>query len=113
MNINELTIGDAQKIAAIFNATKVAQEDHPYKIGEIYQIRTVTMGYVGRLKSVHQQELVLEDAAWIPDFGRWQQACETGEYAEVEPFRKGQPVVIGRGTLLDAQIAPKLQLAQK
>ena len=113
ININDITIGEAQNLCAIFNSAKTVQSDHPYKIGEIYQIRTVTMGYVGRLKSVYQQELVLEDAAWIPDFGRWTQACETGDYNEVEPFRKGQPVIIGRGTILDAEIAPKLQLVQK
>jgi hypothetical protein len=53
------------------------------------------------------------DAAWIADTGRFAQACETGDYSEIEPFKKGAEVIIGRGSIVDASIAPKLNLSQK
>jgi len=73
---------------------------HPYKIGAPYLIRTVTHYYTGRLVAVHQQELLLEDAAWIADTGRYHKALETGEVSEVEPI-KGQ-CIVGRGAIIDA-----------
>ena len=59
---------------------------HPYTIGASYIIRTVTMYYTGRLESVFPGELVLADAAWIADTGRWSAALATGKLSEVEPY---------------------------
>jgi len=81
---------------------KVAQT-HPYKIGEKYLIRTVTMIYTGRLIEVHDQELVIEDAAWIAETERWADCLKDGKFKEVEPYTDGR-VVIGRGAILDASI---------
>lgn len=112
MDINQITIGDARNIASIFNATQIA-DSGPWKVGQPYQIRTVTFTYTGRLVAVYPQELVLTDAAWIADTGRFAQACETGDYSEIEPFKKGSDVIIGRGSIVDASIAQKLNLSQK
>lgn len=87
--------------------------DHPYKIGSNYFIRTVTHHYTGRLVAVHSHELVLEDAAWIADDGRFAAAVATGAFSEVEPYPAG-PLVVGRGAVLDAfAIAFELPRAQK
>lgn len=59
---------------------------HPYTVGATYIIRTVTMYYTGRLESVFPGELVLSDAAWIADTGRWSAALSTGKLSEVEPY---------------------------
>ena len=57
----------------------VAQKsNHPYTIGEKYLIRTVTHYYTGLLTDVFEHELVLENAAWIADTGRYTQALERG-----------------------------------
>src|SRR5574341_1053677 len=61
---------------------------------------TVTMYYTGKLRQVTAQELVLTDAAWIADTGRFSEALRTGTLSEVEPFPEGQ-VVIGRGAIVD------------
>lgn len=85
--------------------------DAHWKIGKIYLIRTVTMIQTGVLIAVTPQELVLEDAAWIADTGRFSDALASATFNEVEPFPDG-PVIVGRGGLIDAvQItkSPRLQ----
>ena len=86
--------------------------DHPYEIGEIYLIRTVTMIDTGRVVAVTAQEIVLEDAAWIADTGRFTQAIAQAEFSEVEPFPDGR-VIIGRGAVIDAVRIPRAPRTQK
>jgi hypothetical protein len=108
MDINDLTIGQAKELAGMF--PKCAQ-DHPWVIGKNYLIRTVTMIQTGRLVAVTPQELVLEDAAWIADTGRFADSLKTGKFSEVEPFPDGQ-VIVGRGTIIDAvqiSVTPRVQ----
>ena len=99
MNIDTLTIAEAREIARLFGAQP--QTGHPYTIGSPYFIRTVTHHHTGRLVAVTEHELVLEDAAWIADDGRFADALKTGNFSEVEPFPDG-PVIIGRGSIIDA-----------
>lgn len=73
----------------------------PWEIGQSYFIRTVTYHIVGRLTAVHDHELVVEDAAWVADSGRWAAALATGSLSEVEPFPAG-PVIVGRAAVVDA-----------
>ena len=74
-----------------------------WKIGQKYLIRTVTMILTGRLKEVYPQELVLTEAAWIADTGRFMTATEKGEFGEVEPWASKE-VIVGRGSVIDAGI---------
>ncbi len=86
MNINTLTLDNS----------------HPYKIGENYFIRTVTHIYTGKLMAVFDMELVLKDAAWVADTGRFADTLKDYKHLEeVEPYPDGE-VVIGRGTIVDA-----------
>ena len=110
MNIETLTIAEAREIARLF--TNQNQIDHPYKIGANYFIRTVTHHYTGKLVRVHQSELVLTDAAWIADDGRFADALKSGSFGEVEPYTDGE-VVIGRGAILDASIISTVPRSQK
>lgn len=80
------------------------KKDHPYKIGENYFIRTVTHHYTGRLVEVYPQELILKNAAWIPDDGRFSDAVDQGSFSEVEPYPDNREVILGRATVLDAII---------
>lgn len=72
-----------------------------WEIGKIYLIRTVTMIDTGRLVAVTPHELVLEDAAWIADTGRFADALRSSSFNEVEPFPGGR-VIVGRGAVVDA-----------
>jgi hypothetical protein len=76
--------------------------EHPYTVGTTYIIRTVTMYYTGRLQSVWPGELVLSDAAWIADTGRFSTALSTGKLSEVEPY-PGE-CIVSRAAIVD--VAP-------
>ena len=98
MNIDSLTLGEIKQIQTLIGTTV---DTHPYQIGKNYLIRTVTMIQTGKLVAVTNQELVLEDAAWIADTGRFADALVKAEFGEVEPFPDGQ-VILGRGAIVDA-----------
>jgi len=77
---------------------------HPYRLNENYFIRTVTFHYTGKLLAVFDNELLLANAAWIPDDGRFADAMKTGNFNEIEPYPIEEPVIIGRGALVDAVV---------
>ena len=62
-------------------------------------IRTVTLYYTGRVALVKASEVVLSEAAWIADTGRFHDALRDGTLSEVEPFVG--PVSINRGSIID------------
>ena len=109
MKLDDLTIGEAKKLASLFCSDK---QDHPFEIGAVYLIRTVTMIDTGRLLRVTPTELVLEDAAWIADTGRFSDALKKLSFNEVEPFPDGE-VIIGRGAIIDAVKIKETQRSQK
>ncbi len=86
-------------------APYVSRKDGPYEIGKCYLVFTVTAAIHGRLVEVTPQELVLTNAAWIADTGRFSDFI-TGkiEPKEIEPFPWNEPVVIGRGSIIYASI---------
>ena len=91
----EITISDLRELFGN------ASSSSPWELGAIYLIRTVTMIDTGRLVAVTPQEIVLEDAAWIADTGRFSDALKKAEFSEVEPFPDGK-VIVGRGAVIDA-----------
>lgn len=112
MQLDKLTVGEVREICALFGGGK--SQTHPYVIGEKYFIRTVTHHFTGQLVAVHQQELVITDAAWIADDGRFTQAIAKGEFNEVEPYPDNEMVVIGRSSIIDAvRFTPDLPRSQK
>ena len=95
----------------LLDLVKPGSDPGPWEIGGIYLIRTVTMIDTGRLVAVSPQELVLEDAAWIADTGRFSDSLKKAEFVEVEPFPDGR-VIVGRGSVIDAvkiSVAPRSQ----
>ena len=105
MDIDNLTIGEARKLAAMFAQPalpQVAEPDPaPYKIGQAYLFRTVTYSVSGVVARVTSQEIVVTDAAWIADTGRFAVALRTANFAEVEAAQDGE-VILGRGAITDA-----------
>jgi len=94
--------------------TATTQSKGFYQIGEPYLIRTVTMIYTGRLIKSSDNELVIIEACWIPDTGRWQSACQNGTFDEVEPYPSNAEVIINREAILDLfKIDFKLPTEQK
>ena len=115
----ELTVADLLELREMLGAFPTPREmpythnDAAWEIGKPYLIRTVTMINTGRMVAVTPQELVLEDAAWIADTGRFSDALVSGDFNEVEPYPEGR-VIIGRGAVVDAvQLSAALPRAQK
>jgi hypothetical protein len=103
MDINELTLGQIKQLLSMLGGD--IPSTHPYEVGKNYFLRTVTHHLTGRLVEVGQQELVLEDAAWIADDGRFSETMVSGNFAEVEPLPAGRHIV-GRASLIDARAIP-------
>ena len=72
----------------------------PFEIGEKYFIRTVTYFATGKVKRITGNFLELEDAAWIADTGRFQDAIMNGVLSEVEPVEV--PMYINLSSITDA-----------
>ena len=103
MNLNEMKLTDILELINKLQPKKMRKsDDSHWEVGSAYFIRTVTHHYTGRLIKVTGKELVIEDAAWIADDGRFAQFVAGGEANEVEPFPDGARVIIGRGAILDA-----------
>ena len=79
--------------------TKAKTCNSPIAIGNAVIIRTVTHYYTGRIVALSDAEIVLLDAAWIADTGRWSTALDTGALHEVEPYPAA--VSISRGAIVD------------
>ena len=100
MDIDDLTLGQIKEISAMVGCGTRA-DPGPWRVGEIYLIRTVTTYMLGRVVAVGEHEIELEDAAWVACTGRFSNAMKTGDLDEVEPCPDGQ-WIIGRGAIADA-----------
>jgi hypothetical protein len=98
LDINDLTLGQIKELVGHFNG----KSDHPYQIGKAYFIRTVTMHHIGIIRKVLDNEIIMSDASWIADSGRFSDCLMTGELNEVEPFP--DEVIVGRNAIIDATI---------
>jgi hypothetical protein len=98
MDIDNLTVKEIKHIQSLLKGGE--KSESPYKVGKNYFIRTVTHYYTGKLERVTPKELVLSDAAWIADTGRFHDALKTGKLNEVEPFTGD--LIVGRGGVIDA-----------
>lgn len=72
-----------------------------WEAGAAYLIRTVTMIDTGVLVSIDEHEIILKDAAWIADTGRFNERLKDLKFCEIEPFPDGL-VALGRGSIVDA-----------
>lgn len=98
MNADDLTLGQIKEIKNLIGG---CSNKSPYEIGKKYFIRTITHYLTGRVVYVTDQEIVIEDAAWIADTGRYSNALENASLKEVEPYPDGN-VIVGRGAVIDA-----------
>ena len=86
-------------------------QKHPFVLGRQWVIVTPTLWYVGTLKSVTDQWLVLEQAAWLADTGRFSDFMKTGNTKELEPCNG--PAVIGVGAVICAMPSPVVNIEVK
>jgi hypothetical protein len=72
----------------------------PVSVGSTVLVRCVTHYYTGRIVSVTKEEILLSDAAWIADTGKFSEALANGVLREVEPYPDGI-ISISRGAIVD------------
>jgi len=110
MNIEDLTLAQLKEIQNTVGQSR--QTKNPYEIGKNYFIQTVTHYYTGKLIEVLPQELVLEEASWIADTGRFSDFIKDGKFNEAEPYPSGR-LIVGRGSLVQAfqwsHVLPRVQ----
>lgn len=75
------------------------QSEMPWSVGDKVFLRTVTYHLTGRVKKIVGKFLVLEDAAWIADNGRFMQFIQNGIANEVEPVTC--QVIVNTDSLID------------
>ena len=63
-------------------------------------VMTATLYFIGTLVAVTEEELVLEDAAWVADTGRFNEFMGGKAPNELEPCHN--PIVISRGAIVCA-----------
>ena len=61
---------------------------HPFVVGDVLFVRTLTHHFTGRVIRVHGNYLLLHEGAWIADDGRFQQAIDEGTLEEIEPVKE-------------------------
>jgi hypothetical protein len=101
IDVDSLTVREVKSLCALVEGKRPKLvKSHSFEVGHAYFIRTVTLYYTGRIKAVTASDLVLEDAAWIADCGRYSVALATGALNEIEPIPG--TVIVGRGAIVDA-----------
>lgn len=68
-------------------------------IGHAWFFRTVTYFLVGKVTKRIGQFLLLEEASWVADTGRFNEAIKNGTLSEVEPVG---PVMVNLSSIVDA-----------
>lgn len=123
-SIQDLTIAEANALLAQAEEVKgvlcnpnaisqpCGQQVDWLAIGTLVAIRSVTLYYTGRIIANTSEYIVLEDAAWIADTGRWAEFVKNPEGAnEIEPYSK--PCLVFKGAIADITSVEKIPLVQK
>jgi len=100
----EVTLKDLVELAKGSGDSCCSEDDNDYgfKVDESYFIRTITMHHVGRVTEITDKAVIMEDASWVADSGRFGEALSVGMLNEVEPFP--DPVIIPLHAIVDATI---------
>lgn len=105
-NLNELSFAELQEEVKKLAQQKktVVSKEAGWEIGENYLVRTVTHIQVGKLEDINDKEIILSNASWVADTGRFHNMLKNGldnvENSEVEPFI--DDIIVNRGALIEA-----------
>jgi len=106
MDLNKLSFQELKKAVEELEKTTnvVRTKEKGWVIGKNYLIRTVTHIQVGRLVDINDKEVLIDNASWVADTGRFSDALLSGleseSDSEIEPFGDGV-VLVGRGAIVD------------
>ncbi len=99
VDINKL----AEMVSAKIQRSEVSRSS-VYQRGEKYFFRTVTHYFTGTVVEITDNEIVITDACWIADTGRYSKALSEGVFSEMEPYPEGKRVILNRGSFIDSSI---------
>lgn len=101
--LEEMKLKDVMSLVDLLkNKNVVNQSECFWQLEKAYFIRTVTMHLIGKLKGITEKELLLSNAVWVADSGRFYNALKDGTLNEVEPFV--EEVILNRECIVDATI---------
>lgn len=100
-SIEQLIEAEVERRLAGREVPKVQPGERVLAVGRKVFIRTVTFHYTGRIVLIERDAVVLQEAAWISEDGRFADALKTGELAEIEPYPDDVTVEVSRGAILD------------
>ena len=80
--------------------TAYEKKNTSLEVGRAYLIRCVTHYYVGIVQEITETDVVLVNASWIANTGRFHDFLKTGKPKEVEPFV--HEAIVFRGGMIDA-----------
>jgi hypothetical protein len=95
INIESLTVKELREVASLAHAlsghpsSTPGVDVFPFKPGDIVLVMTVTMWFVGKLSARDASWIVLDEASWMADSGRFNEAFEKGDAKENEPLPLG------------------------
>ncbi len=91
----ELSLQDLKQLIA----NDAPDDDGGFVMGEKVFIRTVTHYHLGKIVDVTPSFVVLTDASWIADTGRFSEMLANGTINELEPYSDNAHV--SRGAIID------------
>jgi hypothetical protein len=100
LNLDNLTLGQIKQLKCLLGTPVEQCQSTPFVVGVAYLIRTVTMAWTGRAVSIGSHFIVLKEAAWIADTGRFSDFVVKGTANEVEPVPGD--VIINLSSIIDA-----------
>lgn len=116
MSIDKLTIGELKELKGFLGGDAKNKKSISYEVGKSYLIETVTKYYLGRVKEITDYEIVLENAAWIADTGRYSTALEKGlegiDNSEIEIITNNPAITI-TGIIMGVEYSHKLPTTTK
>ena len=86
------------------SSVPVRKSPCPFEVGKAYVFRTVTMINLGKVKKIVGDFVVLEEAGWIADTGRYSQLLSKGTMNEFEAYPDIS--IVNLLALVDAQPWP-------
>jgi hypothetical protein len=95
--------GDASALDALHDCLS-EMEEPMLKVGQKYLIRTVSNYFTGEVIYAAMTHVVLKNAAWIPDTGRFHECFNTGVFREVEPYPQDAEVIVNLAAVVDATV---------
>lgn len=101
MRLEHMTNDDLIELRRELQRRGLASTAWPWEVGQAILIRSVTYHWVGRLAEIGPDYLLLEEASWVADSGRFGQAIASGFSQQAEVEYVGKALVMRAG-IIDA-----------